>query len=71
MTDTQNKQKPMLTPEPKSDGDQREGPRTALEDIDRRSLTELYVEFAADDRALANDGLTQYARTLAALDVED
>ncbi len=39
--------------------------------IDEKMLAQLYVEFAEEDRALANAGLADYARMLAAEDAEE
>jgi hypothetical protein len=36
--------------------------------VDEKSLTQLYAEFAEEDRALANAGMADYARLLAAED---
>jgi hypothetical protein len=43
----------------------------SLDNLDERALAELYAEFAEEDRALADAGLADYARSLASLDKEE
>ena len=69
MTDTQRETQP--SPE-RTDDCVQEGTRPlTLHEIDEQTLAQLYSEFAEEDRALANAGLSEYARTLAAADEEE
>jgi hypothetical protein len=42
----------------------------SLDELDEHALAALYEEFADEDRALANQGLVEYAAALSALDQE-
>jgi hypothetical protein len=42
----------------------------SLDELDEQTLAALYEEVADEDRALANQGLAEYAAALSALDQE-
>jgi hypothetical protein len=70
MTDPRQQAEQSVTPDLSEHSSGDESPCPSLEEMDDRTLAALYAEFADEDRALANAGLTDYASVLSAVDEE-